>query len=264
VPYARCAVVFVIAVLLAGCQYGIWNGWDPAFDVATLTLSAAGDSYKLTYQQPTDAVTVTAPKTNKKEEGRGVFWPAGQAPLLDGESCARWNGENPSYPTKPGALPAQEGAALRIRTNPDGSRDAITVTKNIFLGAIWIFNEHTWDTNQKAPVFTQIGQVDLQPVFDPSGDVTKPSPLPWDLCAQVVGPTLSFVAWLDNTPRPAYGDLTHGGSVQLPTRYVHPGQVGWYIGHLHPGQSALFDHRSAQDVTSPPSSTTSTTTASVG
>jgi hypothetical protein len=67
---------------------------------------------------------------------------------------------------------------LRIRTNPDGSRDPLTVTKNVYLGAIWIFNEHTWDTNQKPPVFTQIGGVDLQQVFDPSGDVTKPSPLP--------------------------------------------------------------------------------------
>jgi hypothetical protein len=50
---------------------------------------------------------------------------------------------------------------LRIRTNPDGSRDALTVSKNVYLGAIRIFNEHTWDTNQKPPVFTQIGGVDL-------------------------------------------------------------------------------------------------------
>jgi hypothetical protein len=248
VPKARYVVVVAVAVLLSGCQFGMWGSWDPAFNVATLTLSAPGDSYSLTYHKPSDAVTVTAPATNTSEEGRGVFWPAGQTPLLDGESCARWNGETPSYPTDPGALPVQEGAALRVRTNRDGSRDAITVTKNIWLGAIWIFNEHTWDTNQKPPVFTPIGQVDLQSTFDPSGDVTKPSPLPWDLCAKVVGSTLSFVAWLDNSPRPAYGDRTHGGSVQVPSAYVYPGQVGWYIGHLHPGQTAVFDHRSAQVV----------------
>lgn len=235
-----------LAVLLSGCQFGIWGAWDPAFDVATLTAAAPGDSYSLTYHKPSDAVTVTAPATNTSEEGRGVFWPAGQTPMLNGESCARWNGENPSYPSDPGALPVQEGAALRVRTNPDGSRDAITVTKNIWLGAIWIFNEHTWDTNQKPPVFTPIGQVNLQAAFDPSGDATKPSPLPWDLCAKVVGSTLSFVAWLDNGPRPAYGDPTHGGSVQVPAAYIYPGQVGWYIGHLHPGQTAVFDHRSAQ------------------
>jgi hypothetical protein len=36
--------------------------------------------------------------------------------------------------------------------------------------------------------------------------------------------------------------------VQVPAAYVYPGQVGWYIEHLHPGQSAVFDHRSAQIV----------------
>jgi hypothetical protein len=229
--------------VLAGCQLGTWGSWDPAFNVATLTTSGS-NAYQLSHDPSSDAVTITAPATNTDEGGRGVFWPSGQTAMLDGESCARWQGENPAAPY------AQEGAALRIRTNLDGSVDALTVTKNIWLGAIWIFNEHIWNSNQ-SPAFTQIGHVDLRTVFDPSGDPMHPSPLPWDLCAKTVGPNLSFVAWLDGSPRPAYGDTTHGGSVQVPATYVYPGQVGWYIGHLHPGQTSVFDHRTAQPVILP-------------
>lgn len=184
---------------------------------------------------------MTADPTNTSSNARGLFWPTGQTPMLDAESCARWQPETPTTHY------AQEGATLRVRTNPDGSTDAITVTKNIWFGAIWVFNEHTWNT-AASPVLTIIGQFNLQSVFDPSGDPSRPAPLPWDLCAKTIGATLSFVAWLDNTPRPDYGDPKHGGSVTVPAAYVYPGQAGWYIGHLNPGQASVFDHRTAQPV----------------
>src|SRR4051794_15532143 len=78
---------------------------------------------------------------------REMFWPADNPVVPDSESCAIWGAE--SGPN------VQQGAALRITQS--GSRfRAISVTKNIFYGATWIFNFHLWDTAQ-SPAFTLIG-----------------------------------------------------------------------------------------------------------
>lgn len=226
----------ILSLALSGC--GMWGAVDSSFSVATFTNEPANDTYSLAYNSGAGAVTITASSSNTGGNNRGVFWPAAQTASQDGESCARWALENNSQTVTQNI---QEGAALRVRTNGDGSVDAVTVTRNIYYGAVWIFNQHIWNTNQ-SPAFTLLGHVDLRPVFDPSGDVTRPAPLPWDLCAKTVGSTLSFTAWLEGTPKPAYGDATHGGSITVPANYVYPGNFGWYAGHMTAGQTVVFDH----------------------
>jgi hypothetical protein len=226
----------ILSLALTGC--GMWGSVDPSFSTAVLTREPANDTYSLAYNAGTQAATIIADGANTGGNNRGVFWFSGQPAVQDAESCARWSAENGGSKVVPNI---QEGAALRIRTNGDGSVNAVTVTRNMLYGAVWIFNEHIWNTN-KSPSYTLLGHVDLRPVFDPSGDGADPAPLPWGVCAKTVGSTLSFVAWLDGTAKPAYGDTTHGGSVTLPPEYVYAGNYGWYIGHLSAGQSATFDH----------------------
>jgi len=159
---------------------------------------------------------------------RQVFWPGDNPVVPDSESCAIWGAES-------GPL-VQQGAALRITQN--GSRiRAITVTKNIFYGAPWIFNFHVWDTAQSPP-FTLIGATDLKNTLVRAGVVT---PLPWNFCARVIGSKLEFKVWpVAEALEPAWGDRTHGGSVNLPAGWSAPGKAGWFIGHIQPWNVAAF------------------------
>jgi hypothetical protein len=163
---------------------------------------------------------------------RQLFWPSDNPVLPDTESCAIWGAES-------GPL-VQQGAALRIVQN--GSRvRAITVTKNIFYNATWIFNFHVWDTAQ-SPAFTPIGATNLYNTLVHAGVVT---PLPWHFCARVIGNTLEFKVWPVAEPlEPAWGDPTHGGKVQLPAGWSAPGKAGWYIGHIQPNNTAVFTNLS--------------------
>jgi hypothetical protein len=238
----RAAVRTVLLTLvLSGC--GLWSSVDSNFSTAVLTREPADDTYALAYNGATKAATVTAASSNTGGNSRGLFWPSGQAAARDAETCARWSTENGGTNVVPSI---QEGGALRIRTNGDGSVDAITVTRNVMFGAVWIYNEHIWDTN-RSPSFTQLGSVNLENVFRPRGTL---QPLPWNVCAKTEGTTLSFVAWLNGTTKPAYGDNTHGGSVTLPAEYVYAGNFGWYAGHLEAGQSVTFDRLSATPIPS--------------
>ncbi|MBV8950331.1 MAG: hypothetical protein JOZ99_05605, partial [Actinobacteria bacterium] len=163
--------IVAVALAAAGCT-PMWANVDPSFSTAVLTQEPATDTYNLAYDPGSASVSVSAPQSNTGGNSRGVFWPAGQTPAMDGESCARWAAEDGGTTVVPNI---QEGAALRVRKNSDGSVDAVTVTRNVEYGAVWIYNEHIWNTNQ-SPAFTQLGGVNLQNVFDPSGDGHNPAP----------------------------------------------------------------------------------------
>jgi outer membrane protein assembly factor BamB len=145
----------------------------------------------------------------------------------DLESCATWTSDAGRHD--------QEGAALRVHDIVGGVK-AITVTKNIVFGANWIFNVHVWDTS-RSPVATQIGDFDLASAFFPSGQLI---PLPWTMCARVIGSTVSFVVWPTSESRPPWNDATHGGSVTLPPGFGAAGAAGWYVGHLEADDRAEF------------------------
>jgi hypothetical protein len=159
---------------------------------------------------------------------RQAFWPADNPVVPDSESCAIWGAQT-------GDL-VQQGAALRIRQ--DGNRiRAITVTKNIFYKATWIFNFHVWDSAQ-SPAFTIIGATDLSAELVHAGVTT---PLPWHFCARVIDNKVEFKVWPVAEPlEPAWGDPTHGGSATLPAGWTAPGKAGWFIGHLQPHDTAVF------------------------
>jgi hypothetical protein len=129
-----------------------------------------------------------------------------------------------------------------LRITQSGSRiRAISVTKNVFYGATWIFNFHLWDT-ALSPAFTLIGATNLQSTLVHNGVVT---PLPWSFCARVIGSKLEFKVWPVAEPlEPAWGDPTHGGSVTLPAGWSAPGKAGWYIGHIQPNTTAVFTNLS--------------------
>ncbi|HEY7136729.1 MAG TPA: hypothetical protein VIB48_16865 [Acidimicrobiia bacterium] len=218
----RWLAAIAFGVLLAACGTLI-QPIDPAYKAANLTAEGS-DTYSLSASGGT--VTITAAATNQGNNSRAAFYPAEQTPLADEQTCATWSAQSD---------PAQQGATLRL-TTVNGVTRAITVTKNIFLFAFWTFDVHVWDTSTPN-VFTKIGQFDLSSVFVNSAGLI---PFPWDLCARVIGNTLTFEAWVDGQPAPAWGDTTHGASVTLPGGWDYAGNAGWYIAHLAPGASARY------------------------
>jgi hypothetical protein len=231
-PVRTCLLVGVVAIVLAGCN--MWYRVDPYFTAATIS-TGQRDVFLLGYNATSGTVDVSAPAENTDSNNRGAFWPEGQTPTRDGETCARWKSENHGTNI---AVNIQEGVALRVRNNVDGSLDAITVTRDVWLGAPWVFNVNMWHVvDTYHPGLTSVLGANLRSAF---GNVPN---LPWSICAKVVGAKLSFIVWArQNQPKPEYGDATHGGTVTLPSNYVYIGHIGWYAGHLAPGQSVDYDH----------------------
>ena len=125
--------------------------------------------------------------------------------------------------------------ALRVRSAPGGAQ-AITVTNNIMWGARNGWNVHLWSGARG----DLIGQIVLTHSFGPT--VYQTPPLPWRLCARVVGPTLQFKAWslaIDPT-EPEWTDPGYGAGFVLPPEWVYPGRAGWYVGHLVSGDQAGY------------------------
>ena len=147
----------------------------------------------------------------------------------DQQSCAEW--------TSQPAL-AQQGAVLRLHPVVGGTQ-AITVTKNIFFGAFWIFNVHVWDTTTR-PRSTLVGRFDLSAELRVPG-TNVAYPLPWFFCAAVRDSTLAFKVWRDGQPEPAWGNTDNGVVMTLPNGHTDPGVAGWYTGHLA-GGAATFTH----------------------
>jgi len=157
----------------------------------------------------------------------------------------------------------QEGVALRIVPAENGDVRAITVTKNVRLGLFFIFNVHVWDSTAETP-FTQVGGANLEDVFLTESGL---APLPWRLCARVIGTKLDFKAWPIAAPEPAWNDGRYGASLTLPEGWNAPGYAGWYVGHLESGGSVRYSDMGTwkyvvADPTTTSSSTTSSTTTS--
>jgi outer membrane protein assembly factor BamB len=175
-----------------------------------------------------NTVTASAPGSNVSLNTRVAFWRRNARVTSNEQSCATWAGQS--------AAVNQEGAVLRVRELANGVRRGILVTKNVWLGANWIFNVHVWSTGWPE-VYEQIAHFDLGPVLAPYGQLV---PLPWRLCARVVGNVVSFIVWPANQTRPSWEDASHGGRVVLPEGWSAPGYAGWYIGHLRLGDTATL------------------------
>jgi hypothetical protein len=200
----------------------------PGYSLGVLTHDH-GDKFSLTSKNGT--TIAAADSTNTGGNSRFFFWQTGSPVLTDSESCATWNISS---------LLDQQGVALRI-TNVNGVTRGVTVTKNVYYSAFWIFNVHVWDSSNLANPYTQIGEFPLNSTFVPNGQY---APLPWNLCAKVVGNTLSFIAWPAIDSQPAWGDPNFGGSVSLPSGYEN-GYAGWYFGHIAAGKTIKYTSLSA-------------------
>jgi hypothetical protein len=198
----------------------------------------AGDSFTL--DQSHGTTTMTASATNTGIDSRIAFWDKSAAPMQNSEVCAQWSSQS--------ELLNQEGLLLREKSI-NGGYKAITLTRNVYTSDPpmndWDFNVHVWNTVKDNPVYTLVGSYSLQSVFG-ANDVFLP--LPWSVCAEVVGNTFSFLAWPTGTPQPAWGDPDNGRSVTLPAGYDYAGTSGWYFGHLTASDEITYNDLSVTPI----------------
>ncbi len=225
----RLLVLALTAALLASaCQSRLVLTYDASSGTGqrTAVLTPEGrDAY--TFASSAGAMDARALDSNQGGNLRTVFWPDGAPAVTDSQSCAVWTSQRGDI--------VQQGAALRIQAG-FGRVRALTVTKNIYYGASWIFNFHTWDTTRPV-AFESFGAVEL-PRFR-YGNATVP--LPWHFCARVEGNAMEFKVWRYGEREPAWGDRSYGGRATVPGGWGSQGTAGWYIGHLRAGDSARFD-----------------------
>lgn len=196
----------------------------------------ASDSYTIAASDGTVVMSGNAPVISAND--RMAYWPTAASPSADEESCASWASQDPAQATtaaQANSVVTQEGLALRFTTK-DGVTRGLTVTKNVWAGADFALNVHEWNTSW--PVQFQLLQAfNLNSYLVSNGAI---DPLPWDICAEVVGSTLQFEVWLAGQVPPAWGNTTQGGTVQLGAGWDYQGEAGWYVGHLKTGASATY------------------------
>jgi hypothetical protein len=224
----------VLLAVTAACGPEV-SPLDPSLGAAFLT-SEAQDKYGLTLAD--GVVTASAPATNTGGNTRIAFWQAADAASLDQQTCATWVNAQSEL--------QQQGAALRVRS-VNGRTTAITITDNILYFARWNFNVHVMDSGAEQP-FRRIAYFDLSDAFRTQPGAFDTWPYPWRMCARVVGDTVSFIVWPLKDPEPAWDDPKYGGSVTLPAGWDQPGNPGWYVGHLEPGDSVGFTDLATADV----------------
>lgn len=176
-----------------------------------------------------DSLTVAANPGNRSGNLRAVIWPEDAPELRDTTECATW-----SRASRDGV---QEGMAVRIGTIPTGEPTAVTVTKNIYAGAQWLFNVHVW---RGTGLGRQIGEFDLRTVFEDLGPGRAVRPLPWRMCVRTRGDRLDLLVWPLAGPAPRWGDPRHGGTLRLPGIVAARGASGWFAGHLGPEMSVTY------------------------
>ena len=221
-------------VVAAGTPGAISTGLEPGTAVESrdptlvgLTLTTeASDRYLL--DREADTITVAAPTTNLGQNTRAVFARVDEHQAVDQQACITWSAQS--------SWIDQQGVALRIRAGAGGEPSAITVTKNVWFAANWIFNVHVWNPGT-VPEYSLIGQFDLSAGFRSGTTVAS---LPWRICARADNSVVSFSVWPLTRSRPAWTDARYGGAVALPPGYEEPGAAGGYIGHLRPGDSVSF------------------------
>jgi hypothetical protein len=219
----RLSLPFLLAavVALAACQPipAAPAGWHqgymtrPGADVQTYTVDG-------------DTLRFSSPPTNIDANTRMVLARDADVVSDDHQSCA--TARTPGFPT-------QEGAAARVAVN--GARvQAVTVTKNVWGNATWVYNIHQWDTARWPGVGPQLASFDMAAAVGRGDSSTEPR----RLCLKVDGRTLTFKVWPATRPEPAWGDPTYTRTYTLPADAVYKGRPGWYMGHLPPGTNADY------------------------
>lgn len=121
-------------------------------------------------------LAVAAPGSNGGSNLRQVYWRS-TAPVTEGGTvCASWS----MFPDT-----AQPGLAHNITPT-----SALTITRNVWAGAYWTLNVHTWN----GPEFTGVAQMDWSDVVGGTPDHPY-EPLPWRVCSQLSGSVLRVKLW---------------------------------------------------------------------
>jgi len=235
---ARAAVLVLVASALLTACFSTTVTFDSSSDAAPLAvvpLTPDGtDRYAVT--RTGSSVSITADAANTGGNLRLALWPTDAPATTDAMACTTLTSEV-------GNAADQEGLVLRLAPTADGlGTRAITVTKNIEFGLWMIFNVHVWDTTQASP-YTFLTHFDLSSVVATIlfwGNV-NPVPYPWHLCARVSGSLLQFMVWTGTNPQPQWTDGSRVNQVTLPPGWVYPGVAGWYVGHLHAGDTVTYD-----------------------
>jgi peroxiredoxin Q/BCP len=239
-------VVVPVAMTLIGC--------------VVMPLDVSLGALALT-SEPPDTIGIdvngelTIARASTKNTGantRVAFWQKESAKSMNQQTCATWTRESDPF--------NQEGAALRMRTVAGVTR-GITITKNIYGSATWVFNVHVWDTSGPSSPLpaTQIAQFDLSSALVEGFQLR---PLPWRICARAVDDVVSFKVWPADEIEPGWASWNHVRAVRLPPGWLGAGTPGWYVAHLRPGEAVRFGELFADEL-SPQATAGSRSAASV-
>lgn len=199
----------------------------PSFHLATITTDA-GDTFR--WVRSGDAVTVSAPRTNTGFNTRVALLADDARPVRDGEACETWDG--------PDFHSIQPGVVLRVNTT-DGHTTGIMVSNNIYGFNRRVLNVHLIDTRAAHPFDLVAGR--QVSTIGPADDRLRP--LPWRLCAQVVGSTVRAKLWATVDPEPAWdGPTSRIATVDLPAGAPTRGRGGAYLGHVEAGETTTVSN----------------------
>lgn len=234
-PVLRFAAVPAAALAFVSC--GPVFPLDPDLDARVISRDGE-DRYRI---QTADGVTTaTAAEANSGGNGRYVFWRKADPETANQETCATWVDNTTQT--------QQQGAALRVQALGEDDVKAITITKNVAYGYVWMFNLLVMDSSLERP-YTIIGQFDLDDVFLRDGQPGNVAPYPWRICARAVDEVVSFKVWPLTDPEPAWNDPAYGGSVTLPAGWNYAARPGWFVGHLRHGEKVGFTDMTTAEVT---------------
>jgi hypothetical protein len=204
---------------------------DPRYQASLLTSSPdRRDILAITVSGASTIVSAAA--GNQDGNIRVVFVDATAPVIADQLTCATWSDQTGHQ--------NQQGVALRVSN--DGPTRAITVTKNVWGGVSDVFNVHLWDSSQPTGGIRLLGSESLGPALHVDGRL---APLPWRMCAKVVGSVVSFKVWPANQSEPEWGNPTFSRSTQLPAGAPAAGRPGWYGAHLYEGAHITYTDMSS-------------------
>ncbi len=243
----------------------------PGRQVGLLTVktlhSLNGQHY--TYRRAGDEITVTAPRTNEPSElgtriddSKGLigeaFWDTGQPKRTDQQVCVQLDSvvdassvEAISKVLDDPSLRHLPGIALRVQPGVDGGPGyAITVTQRVNKAGIWGFDVNALRIDDAGPVaVADPHYVGVAEFGDVAGTIeglgtpemtTTMKPPPWNLCARIIGTTITVKLWFGSGSEPAWSDPEATRKVKVGRSWVFDGYAGAYEVGLAPGRSSKF------------------------
>lgn len=229
-PVCAALVSIVLAFPLSGCgtSSAINGGGISSPSSSTCTVRVTPDCSAYTYSNPSPGTEVVTARKSSAGDNREFFWDRAGRSESDQTVCA-------SFATGQGT--DQQGVVLRLRRSPNGKIEAITVTRNIWLGVFNVFNFHVWNTGaDPSSPFAQFGSVVISEL------PIRPAIYPLNMCARTVSATdiVQFVVWTRGQEQPVWGGAAGSGEARIPDDAPSTGRCGWFVGHLIPGTSMTY------------------------